>query len=61
MTIDDLAIFLGESKRTIYRYIARGDCPRYIKLNSKTIKFDRRDVEAWLESKKVDPGDPSSP
>ena len=55
MSIEELALYLGDSKRTIYKYIASGDCPRYIKINAKNIKFDRADVDEWLESKKVDP------
>jgi excisionase family DNA binding protein len=56
MSIDDLAAYLGDSKRTIYKYIASGDCPPYIRITAKNIKFDRADVDAWLESKKVHPG-----
>ncbi len=56
MSVDELAEYLGESKRTVYRYIQSGDCPRYIRLTARNIKFDKRDVDAWLESKKVDPG-----
>ena len=56
MSIDDLAAYLGDSKRTIYKYIASGDCPPYMRISSKNIKFDRADVDAWLESKKVLPG-----
>ena len=55
MSIDDLAVYLGLSKRTIYKYMADGDCPPYIKLSQKNICFDRADVDAWLESKKVFP------
>ncbi len=55
MSIEDLALYLGDSKRTIYNYIASGDCPPYIKLSSKNIKFDRADVDQWLESRKVNP------
>lgn len=55
MSIEDLAVYLGDSKRTIYNYIASGDCPPYIKISGKNIKFDRADVDAWLESKKVNP------
>ena len=55
MSIEDLAIYVGVSKRTIYNYIADGDCPPYIKLSAKNISFDRADVDAWLESKKVYP------
>ena len=51
----DLAAYLGDSKRTIYKYIASGDCPPYIRISAKNIKFDRADVDAWLESKKVNP------
>lgn len=55
MSIEDLAAYLGDSKRTIYKYIASGDCPPYIKISTKNIKFDRADVDAWLESKKIFP------
>jgi excisionase family DNA binding protein len=55
MSIEELAEYLGESKRTIYRYLQSNDCPRYIRLTARNIKFDKRDVDEWLESKKVDP------
>jgi len=55
MSIEDLAAYLGDSKRTIYKYIASGDCPPYIRISAKNIKFDQADVDAWLESKKVFP------
>ena len=55
MSIEDLAAYLGDSKRTIYKYIASGDCPPYMRISAKNIKFDRADVDAWLESKKVYP------
>ena len=56
MSIEDLAVYLGDSKRTIYKYIASGDCPAYMRISAKNIKFDRADVDAWLESKKVHSG-----
>ena len=55
MSVKELAEYLGESKRTVYRYLQSGDCPRYIRLTARSIKFDKRDVDAWLESKKVEP------
>ena len=55
MSIEEFAEYLGESKRTIYRYIQTGDCPPYIRLTKKNIKFDKKDVDAWLESKKINP------
>ncbi len=57
MSIEDMAAYISCSKRTIYKYIASGDCPRYIKLSAKNILFDRNDVDAWLESKKVHPAE----
>jgi len=55
MSVEELAEYLGESKRTIYRYIQTGDCPPYIRLTQKNIKFDKVDVDTWLESKKINP------
>jgi len=55
MDVEELAEYLGESKRSVYRYIQTGDCPPYIRLNARNIKFDKRDVDTWLESKKVRP------
>ena len=55
ISIEEFAEYLGESKRTIYRYIQKGDCPPYIRLTKKNIKFDKKDVDVWLESKKIDP------
>ena len=55
MSVEELAEYLGESKRTIYRYIKTGDCPPYIRITKKNIKFDKKDVDAWLESKKINP------
>lgn len=55
LSVEELAEYLGENKRTIYRYIQSGDCPRYIRLTAKNIKFDKADVDAWLEAKKINP------
>ena len=55
MSVEELAEYLGESKRTIYRYIQSGDCPPYIRLTKRNIKFDKKDVDVWLESKKINP------
>ena len=35
MSIEELAEYLGESKRTVYRYLQSGDCPRYIRLTAR--------------------------
>jgi len=40
MSIEELAEYLCESERTIYRYIQTADCPPYIRLTKKNIKFN---------------------
>ena len=35
MSIEDLSAYLGDSKRTIYKYIASGDCPPYVRISAK--------------------------
>ncbi|MCL5018911.1 MAG: helix-turn-helix domain-containing protein [Patescibacteria group bacterium] len=55
MSIEELADYLGESPRNIYRHIKSGDFPPYIRIASKNIRFDKKDVDTWLESKKVYP------
>ena len=57
MSIEEFADYIGESKRTIYRYIKAGDCPPYIRITRKNIKFDKQDVDTWLESRKVNPAE----
>ncbi len=57
MTIEDLAEYLGDSKQTIYKYIREGTAPPYIRISSKNIKFDKADVDQWLEARKVHPLD----
>lgn len=57
MSIEDLAEYLGDSKRTIYKYIKEGSGPPHIRITSKNIKFDKADVDKWLESKKIRPSD----
>ena len=47
--------YLWKIRRTIYRYIQPGDCPPYIRITNKNIKFDKKDMDAWLESKKIQP------
>lgn len=55
MTPQELADYLGVSRRTIYRWIDRG-CPcevRYDGTNTKKYKFDLEQVKAWRRSDKL--------
>jgi prophage regulatory protein len=42
----------GLSSPTILRYRQRGDFPRAIKLGPHAVGFRRRELEAWLESRR---------
>ncbi|MBU4484978.1 helix-turn-helix domain-containing protein [bacterium] len=55
MSVEDLAEYLGTTRRTIYKYIQTGECPKYIRITAKNIVFDKKDVDEWLLAKKVDP------
>ena len=47
LTVDDVALLTGQSKRTIYRLTSAHQIP-YYKPNGKTIYFSRADIEKWL-------------
>jgi len=55
MSIEDLAVYLGVAKRTIYKVSRDGDCPPYIKLSAKNICFDRADasMRGWSRKKSI--------
>ena len=40
------------SKSAIYEKVARGEFPHPIKLGPRKSMWDRRDIEAWLETQK---------
>ena len=53
MTVRDVAAFLNVDEKTIYRLITKGELPGFKVLGSW--RFQRRDLEAWIESKKQKP------
>lgn len=52
LSIIELAEFLGIPRLTIYQWIHQRKIP-HIKLGHKTVRFDREQIERWLEEKKV--------
>jgi len=52
LTIDELALFIRVSTRTVYRMIDNGELPFAIKLKGSW-RFRENDVQAWLESHKM--------
>jgi len=57
LTVDEVAAILKVSRRSVYELTRergqRGDNPLpTVRLNGKTVRFDRADVMAWIDSKK---------
>ncbi len=57
--IDELADYLKLKKQTIYNWLKQGKISG-IKVGG-VWRFDRRDIEIWLRSKKRESTPPSSP
>jgi predicted DNA-binding transcriptional regulator AlpA len=51
----DIQRIFGISKSTAQRWIQTTDFPRAFALNSRVLRWDRLDVEAWCLSKKEAP------
>ncbi len=51
MSIEEASSYLGLKKSTIYSWIFQRRIP-FIKLG-KLVKFDRRDIDKWLEGNKI--------
>ena len=49
MKIDDASQMTGYAVATIYDLAAKGKIP-CIKLSRKALRFDRADIERWIES-----------
>ena len=55
MTAKELAIYLKISRHTIYQWLHESKLPfGYIQFD-RAIRFDRVDVDEWLEGRKVPP------
>ena len=47
----DAADFLGYTMRALQNWRLRGGGPTFIKVSSRSIRYRRRDLVAWVESK----------
>jgi hypothetical protein len=56
----EAAFMLGLSPRTLEAFRLRGGGPPYVALTRKAIRYKRRDLDAWIESRRrvgtSDPG-----
>jgi excisionase family DNA binding protein len=55
MTIEQVAEWLQVSTKTIRRYIESGSLPA-VNLGGRAIRIRRQDLEAWLQTRRVEPG-----
>jgi excisionase family DNA binding protein len=53
LTVAAFCAELQISRSTFYEWIAKGRAPKCRKLPNGSLRIDRRDVEAWLESCEV--------
>ena len=51
MRIDEAAKMIGYSVKAMYGLVYKRQIP-FIKLGYKALRFDRAEIEAWIESKK---------
>ena len=53
MDILAAANHLGVTKNTLYSWVSQKRIP-YVKIG-RLVKFDRDDIDAWIESQKIEP------
>ncbi|PZF85850.1 helix-turn-helix transcriptional regulator [Micromonospora deserti] len=49
LTIDDVAVWLGKPKNTLYAWHSRGKGPRAIRVGN-TLRYRRSEIERWLDA-----------
>jgi len=53
LTMKEVSDLLGISVSTINRLIKRGDFPLKVKLSPRRIVFMKKEIEEWIESKRI--------
>lgn len=54
LTYDQAAELLGVKRGTLYSWVHLKRVP-HIRLSKRCVRFDRRELEAWIAKKKVAP------
>ena len=52
-TIQEVSEFLGISISTINRLVKEGDFPPKVKLSPRRMVFMKREIDEWIESKRI--------
>ena len=45
------AAFLGYSVRALQNWRLRGGGPRYVKVSEKSVRYQPRDLQAWIDAR----------
>ena len=64
ITVEEAASYVGLAKSTLDKFRCYGSGgPTFLKVSSRRVVYDTRDLDSWLESKRrvstSDPGDTS--
>ena len=51
VTAQDIAVWLGVNRTTIYRYVSLGDFPKPVKLSPRRQVFLKSEVLTWFKDK----------
>jgi excisionase family DNA binding protein len=51
LTTDDLAELLNLSRHAVYQMRHRNEGPRFIRLDTRSVRYRPEDVDAWLEER----------
>lgn len=49
----DAAAFLCYTVRALQNWRVRGGGPKFIKVSSRSIRYTRRDLNEWIEARKI--------
>lgn len=52
-TIPALAAYLETSPNTLYKWVQKGEFPKYVRLPNNSIRVHRDDLELWLHRRRV--------
>ncbi|MCJ9430757.1 helix-turn-helix transcriptional regulator [Kordiimonas marina] len=49
----EAAAYVGHTVRCLQNWRLRGGGPRFVKVSARSVRYRRRDLEDWIESKLV--------
>lgn len=51
-SVEDLAEYCGVSTSTVYKWVAKGDFPKYLRLPNRQIRVLSGDLQKWIHDKR---------